>query len=223
MPVRRYAGRRARTCRRRDRRSGTTALVAALDATDGLDVAWARLPVGAVAADQDERPCSASTTGSSARPPTAAGRQVRRGAQAARPGRRRARSPRGRSATSSSRRSTSRSLDEWIDRNAAYDTALAQPVQAHLRSKGKVTDSDPRRGQGGSRPHARGCRRTPAGLVIIMADIGRGGLNGAVIAIEEARGKLATRSTAMRRRPAMRPAASGTPAAADSPPPTSAP
>jgi hypothetical protein len=29
------------------------------------------------------------------------------------------------------------------------------------------------------------------GMVLIMADIGRGGMNGAVIAIEEARGRLA--------------------------------
>ena len=48
------------------------ALVAALDATDGLDCHWLRLSVGSVAAIEDERGCWPSTTGSSARPPTAA-------------------------------------------------------------------------------------------------------------------------------------------------------
>jgi adenosylcobinamide amidohydrolase len=49
------------------------------------------------------------------------------------------------------------------------------------------------------------------GLVVIMADIGRGGMNGAVITIEEAKGKLSAALDA------------DTASPSDSPPPSSAP
>ncbi len=56
-----------------------------------------------------------------------------------------------------------------------------------------------------------------------MADIGRGGMNGAVIAIEEAKGKLSDALDSDAATPGDAPGPSGTPDATDSPPPTSAP
>ena len=43
-----------------------------------------------------------------------------------------------------------------------------------------------------SRPPGGSCRPTPAALVVIMSDIARGGLNQAVISIEQARGALSS-------------------------------
>jgi alkylhydroperoxidase/carboxymuconolactone decarboxylase family protein YurZ len=80
-------------------------------------------------------------------------------------------------------------LSSWIDRNAAYDAALRQLYEALLESKGKVTDRV--RSAIGAEQVAR--QQLPAdtrALVVIMSDIAQGGLNQAVIAIEEARGAL---------------------------------
>jgi hypothetical protein len=80
-------------------------------------------------------------------------------------------------------------LDEWLDRNAAYDLALRNLYAAYARVGEKVTEElrDARAAEAAARenlpPDARG-------LVVIMAEIGRGGMNGAVIAIEEVRGRL---------------------------------
>ena len=82
-------------------------------------------------------------------------------------------------------------LDEWIVRNAAYDTALRSLYEALVESGGRVTDAV--RAARAAEEAAR-ARLPPdsRGLVVIMAEIGRGGMNGAVITIEEARGRLAT-------------------------------
>ena len=84
-------------------------------------------------------------------------------------------------------------LDQWLDRNADYDVALRELYKIDREGR----QSDHRRlpegqgGRGGAEAAAR-ARLPPdtRGLVVIMAEIGRGGMNGAVIAIEEARGKL---------------------------------
>ena len=80
-------------------------------------------------------------------------------------------------------------LDEWLDRSARYDAALRDLYAALDDSGGRVTDAvreaitEERKAKDRLPPDTRG-------LVLIMAEIGRGGMNGAVIAIEEARGQL---------------------------------
>ena len=81
-------------------------------------------------------------------------------------------------------------LTTWIDRNAAYDAAVRRLYDALLESKGRVTTASARRSTA-----EQAARRAPAGrharpLVVIMSDIARGGLNQAVITIEQSRGAL---------------------------------
>ena len=80
-------------------------------------------------------------------------------------------------------------LTTWIDRNAAYDTALGKVYSLLLASKGKVTKAvqDAIDAQKVALAALPGDTR---GLVLIMAEIARGGLNRAVISIEEAKGRL---------------------------------
>ena len=80
-------------------------------------------------------------------------------------------------------------LGQWLDLNAEYDAALRHLYQAILDSKGKVTADV----KAAYDAEAAARKRLPAdtkALVIIVSEIGRGGLNQAVIAIEEARGEL---------------------------------
>lgn len=80
-------------------------------------------------------------------------------------------------------------LDAWLSRNRRYDAALGELYAAFFESGGLVTDAvrEAFREESAAReilpPDTRG-------LVLIVADIGRGGLNQAVIAIEQARGRL---------------------------------
>jgi hypothetical protein len=80
-------------------------------------------------------------------------------------------------------------LDEWLDRSARYDVALRDLYAALSDSGGRVNNAvrkamtEERKAKDRLPPDTRG-------LVLIMAEIGRGGMNGAVIAIEEARGRL---------------------------------
>jgi len=81
-------------------------------------------------------------------------------------------------------------LNTWLDLNSAYDTALRGLYQSLLDSKGRVTDKV--RAAFAAEKDARA--NLPAdtrGLVVIMAEVAQGGLNQAVISIEEARGSLA--------------------------------
>jgi hypothetical protein len=80
-------------------------------------------------------------------------------------------------------------LTAWIDTNAAYDAALRRLYDALSESKGRVTDRvrDAFAAEQAARAQLPSDTR---GLVVIMSDIARGGLNQAVIAIEEARGAL---------------------------------
>lgn len=80
-------------------------------------------------------------------------------------------------------------LDQWLDRNEGYDLALRALYAALDDAEGRVTDevreaiaaeqTAKERLPGDSRP-----------LIVIMAEIGRGGVNDAVIEIEQARGRL---------------------------------
>ena len=110
-------------------------------------------------------------------------------------------------------------LDEWLDRNGAYDVALQGSVHGHRRGGQEGHQEDASRGQGrggGPREAATGSVRLSS---IIMADIGRVGMNGAVIGIEEARAALteaidaadAVASDAPERRPVPDPGSGGYP------------
>lgn len=80
-------------------------------------------------------------------------------------------------------------LDEWLDRNAAYDAALRSLYDALRRSGGRVTQ-EVRDAFAAEQAAKERLPPDTRGLVVIMAEIARGGLNQAVIAIEEARGSL---------------------------------
>ena len=81
-------------------------------------------------------------------------------------------------------------LTLWLDRNAAYDAALRTLYQALLDSDGRVTSAVKEALAAETRARA-GLPADTRGIVVIMAEIAQGGLNQAVIAIEEARGALA--------------------------------
>jgi hypothetical protein len=80
-------------------------------------------------------------------------------------------------------------LTEWLSRNQAYDAALRTLYQALVDAKGRVTSAvrDAFTAEQAARDRLPGDTR---GLVVIMSDVARGGLNQAVISIEQARGSL---------------------------------
>jgi hypothetical protein len=81
-------------------------------------------------------------------------------------------------------------LNEWLRRNRNYDVALRRLYVASAASPTRV--SPELRAASDAEKAARAeLPGDTSGLVIIMAEIGRGGLNQAVLAIEEARGSLA--------------------------------
>jgi hypothetical protein len=80
-------------------------------------------------------------------------------------------------------------LTTWLDLNASYDKALRDLYQALVDSGGKVTDKV-RKAFDAEKAAFAALPADTKGLVIILAEIGRGGLNQAVITIEEARGDL---------------------------------
>jgi hypothetical protein len=81
-------------------------------------------------------------------------------------------------------------LDQWLDRNAAYDDALRDLYAALDGVGGRVTD-DVRVAIDAEQAARERLPGDSRGLILIMAEIGRGGMNHAVIAIEEARGAMA--------------------------------
>jgi hypothetical protein len=164
------------------------ALVAALDATDGLDASWARLSVGAVAAtkmstllaEHDRLVGQAAERGRNAKYAEAIKLIDQADGQLAT-----ARTVRNQLANTVE----VSVLDEWIARNAAYDVALRDLYSAISKVGRKVTATVKAavKAEAAARANLPPDRRA---LVVIMADIGRGGMNGAVIAIEEARATL---------------------------------
>ena len=81
-------------------------------------------------------------------------------------------------------------LTTWLDRNADYDAALRDLYETLVRTEGRVTDAVKKAfaREQAARAQLPGDTRA---LVVIMADVAQGGLNQAVIAIEQARGSLA--------------------------------
>jgi len=164
------------------------ALAAALDATDGLDVAWDRLTVGAVAAtnmsgilaEHDRLVIAGADRGVQARYASAIKilDQAKEQIAAAR-------------ALRDQLRATVdvTVLDEWLTRNENYDIALQNLYTAISKVGNKVTKATRTAVKAEAEARARLPEDT-RGLVVIMAEIGQGGMSRAVIAIEEARAKL---------------------------------
>jgi len=92
-------------------------------------------------------------------------------------------------------------LDQWLERNESYDTALRGLYVALDKVGGRVTDKV-RKAIAAEKEARTRLPPDSRGLIIIIAEIGRGGMNGAVIAIEEAKARLAD---------ALAPTASGSP------------
>jgi hypothetical protein len=80
-------------------------------------------------------------------------------------------------------------LSEWVDRNATYDAALRDLYRALLDSKGRVT-SAVRKAFAFEQAARVQLPTDTRALVVIMGDLAQGGLNQAVISIEQARGAL---------------------------------
>ncbi len=81
-------------------------------------------------------------------------------------------------------------LGSWIDRNATYDEALRVLYRALITSGARV-NADVRKAIDGEQQARAQLPGDTRAVVVIMSDIAQGGLNQAVIAIEEARGSLA--------------------------------
>lgn len=172
-----------------------SAMIAALASTSGLARSWAELTAGSLAASglislltgHDRTVAEAAVEGRAARYEAALAILARATTQL--------------NAATAIRdqlvnTSDVSTLDAWLARNRRYDTALAGLYAALRDSGGIVTDAvrEAFREEGAARetlpPDTRG-------LVLIVADIGRGGLNQAVIAIEQARGRLSLAREAM--------------------------
>ena len=81
-------------------------------------------------------------------------------------------------------------LTQWLDRNAVIDAALRRLYTILVESGGTVTD-EARKAYDDVRLAQRQLPPDTRALVVIMAELARAGLNGAVIRIEETRGLLA--------------------------------
>jgi hypothetical protein len=168
---------------RRDR------LLATLEATAGLEDSWTRLTLGSVTAAtmsealarHDEAVLAAAALGRQGRYAEAI--RTLAGADTAIED---ARALRDRLAATVD----VSTLDIWLDRNAAYDRALTGLYRALRNVGGRVT-RDVRAAVRAEKAAKDQLPSDNRAMVIIMADIGRGGMNEAVIAIETARGRLA--------------------------------
>jgi hypothetical protein len=160
----------------------------ALESTDGLAAAWSQLGAGALAAtqvtvllaDHDKTTSEAAAAGAVGKYTDALDKLTKSDSQIAGARQLRDNLPPGVDVTT---------LTQWLDLNAAYDKSLRDLYQALIDSKGKVTTKV--RDAFAAEKKARDALPSDTkGLVVILAEIGRGGLNQAVITIEEARGDL---------------------------------
>jgi hypothetical protein len=105
-------------------------------------------------------------------------------------------------------------LTQWIDANTTYDKSLGRLYQATIDAKGRITDELRQAALAERKAHDLLPSNT-SGLVIILAEIGRGGLNQAVIGIEQTKAKLQAAVDEL-----AGPAASGAPATGPAPSPS---
>ena len=161
---------------------------AGLRATEGLEAAWARLTVSSAAAGRlsaqlaqhDKLVGQAAKQGRDAKYATAIETLKEAGKVIA--------------ASNAARDRLQNTvdvsvLDEWLARNAAYDKALAALYDALDSVGGRVTTKVKKAIAAEAAARAR-LPPDARGMVIIMGDIAQGGLNGAVVAIEEAKAGL---------------------------------
>lgn len=80
-------------------------------------------------------------------------------------------------------------VTDWVDRNAAYDDALEALYTAVIAAEGRATQevSDALEAERDARARLPDDNRA---LIVIMSDVAQGGINQAVVRIEEARGRL---------------------------------
>jgi hypothetical protein len=172
------------------------ALAAALDETGGLQAAWNRLTSGSVAAirlstllaEHDTQVTDAAALGRAARYEDAMARLDDATATI--------------DAARTMRNQLANTvdvsvLDEWLDRLSRYDVALHDLYAAYSKVGEKVPAelADAKAAEKAARANLP---PDPRGMVAIMAEISRGGMTGAVIAIEEARGRLTAALAATR-------------------------
>jgi tetratricopeptide (TPR) repeat protein len=163
-------------------------LLSAVEATDGLAVSWVRLTQGArsaatlsqLLARHDQLITLAIEAGRAGDFPTA----LNRIANAARR----------LELADEIREELGNTTDvdtlvEWLRRNRAYDEALRTVYEATAASPDRVTRAI-REALAAEQEARDQLPEDTRGMVIIMSEIGRGGLNQAVIAIEQARGEL---------------------------------
>jgi hypothetical protein len=81
-------------------------------------------------------------------------------------------------------------LTSWLDRNADYDAALRHLYETLIDSNGEVTNAV-RRAFDREQAARSALPADTRGLIVILSDVAQGGLNDAVISIEEARGAIA--------------------------------
>jgi hypothetical protein len=165
-------------------------LVSVLSATDGLASSWAALTAGSLAAielttslaEHDKQAVAAVLLGGAGAYPKALATLALADAALA--------------TSKNLRDQLARTVDvgvltEWIDRNATFDAAIRQVWALLELSRGKVTPAirtafqAQRTAQANLPPDSRA-------LVVIMADVARGGITQAVIDIEQVRGRLAS-------------------------------
>ncbi|MHB8399731.1 MAG: hypothetical protein ACYDCI_12505 [Candidatus Limnocylindrales bacterium] len=163
-------------------------LSGALDATGVLGTSWDRLTAGSLAAVQlqttlaehDAATLAAARLGSAGRYTAAVAAFAGSDAALA--------------AARTQRDAMSAAVDvsvltSWIDRSAAYDAALKRLYQLLASSKGRVTTAVRAAFAAEEAAKAQLPHDTRA-LIVIMAEIAQGGLNQAVISIEDAKGRL---------------------------------
>ncbi|MEA2631982.1 MAG: hypothetical protein QOE66_2201, partial [Chloroflexota bacterium] len=163
-------------------------LTGALDATGGLGGKWDTLTAGSLAAIQLETSLLDHDTS------TAAAAALGKAAKYAEAIRQLDTSDTDLVLAGAQRTAMSASVDvavltTWIDRNATYDAALRKVYTLLIESKGKVT-KPVQDAYDALKVAASALPGDTRGLVVIMSDIARGGLNEAVISIEEAKGRL---------------------------------
>jgi hypothetical protein len=167
-------------------RARYAAIVAALSTLDGLDTDWGRLSVGATAAghlaaqlaEHDRLVGVAASQGRTAQYVAAIKTLAQAEAVI--------------TETKTFRDALSSTvdvgvLDEWLRRNQAYDVALTNlytAVHGKVTAKVRAAIAAEKVARAQLPPDSRG-------LVLIMAGVAEGGLNGAVVAIEEAKAALA--------------------------------
>jgi hypothetical protein len=170
------------TSRRRD------VALAALDATQGLEAAWIKLAAGSATAskltgllvDHDQVAARAAASGRAGKYADALTTLAGAESDLAQAGILR---------DNLANTIDVSTLTQWIDSNAAYDAALKRLYMATTAAKGRITAELTSAAAAERQAHADLPANT-SGIVIILAEIARGGLNQAVIGIEQARARL---------------------------------